>query len=410
MVAEFKDTIVLGGGLSGIGYLFNNKKAFLIEKNNKLFGHARSKKFENFFFDQGAHICHSRDKKWRELIDFNNLNKFDSSDVSSLKGGKWIGYPIQNNLKDIEEKEIALKEIKDCLNVSPRLDNYENWCLDVYGAHLTEEYYKKFTKKYWRTNMKDMNTEWLGGRIMPIDIKRVLSGYSGKSKPQAVFNEYYYPKEGGFEALFKKIKSKLSNESYILNSKVINIDLKKKSLLLDCGKTYTYKKLISSLPLTEFIKISNLDFNLESFKHNNLILTGVVSESPNKFPDWFYVYDQDIEFSRVMNISKLQGAPRNKTALQFETFRRCDEQYNIFELQKKIEKDICTLLGSKKEDLKIFHQKIEYSYVVPTHGIREQVDKIKNNLQRFNVYLIGLYGNWEYVWSDAAFMQGFNFE
>ena len=37
MVAESKDTIVLGGGLSGIGYLCKNKNAFLIEKNCKLF-------------------------------------------------------------------------------------------------------------------------------------------------------------------------------------------------------------------------------------------------------------------------------------------------------------------------------------------------------------------------------------
>ena len=49
MVTETKDTIVLGGGLSGIGYLYSNKDALLIEKNSKLFGHARSKKFENFF-------------------------------------------------------------------------------------------------------------------------------------------------------------------------------------------------------------------------------------------------------------------------------------------------------------------------------------------------------------------------
>ena len=90
------------------------------------------------FFDQGAHICHSKDEKWRQLIGFENLNEFTSSDVSNLKNGRWIGYPVQNNLKDIDERDIAFKEIKDCLQVKPRTDNYENWCFDVYGKHLTE--------------------------------------------------------------------------------------------------------------------------------------------------------------------------------------------------------------------------------------------------------------------------------
>ena len=411
MVTETKDTIVLGGGLSGIGYLYSNKDALLIEKNSKLFGHARSKKFENFFFDQGAHICHSKDEKWRQLIGFENLNEFTSSDVSNLKNGRWIGYPVQNNLKDIDERDIAFKEIKDCLQVKPRTDNYENWCFDVYGKHLTEEYYRKFTSKYWRTNMKDMSTEWLSGRIMPIDFKRVIAGYKGKSTSQAVFNKYYYPPDGGFEALFSKIKSKLAKGSYILDSKVVHIDLEKKLLYLECGKKYNYKKLISSLPITEFIKISNLNFNSEVFKYNNLILTGIVAKgSADSYPDWFYVYDQDIEFSRVMNISKVQKKVKNELALQFETFRRCDEQYNFIELTKKIENDICALLSQKKENMKIFHKKIDYSFVVPTHGIKKHVMNIKQSLKKFNVHLIGLYGNWEYVWSDAAFMQGFNYE
>ena len=50
-------------------------------------------------------------------------------------------------------KEILhLKKLKSVF-IKPRIDNYENWCFDVYGKYLTE-YYRKFTSKYWRTNME----------------------------------------------------------------------------------------------------------------------------------------------------------------------------------------------------------------------------------------------------------------
>ena len=97
------DYLILGGGLSGIGAAHGLKKNnfILIEKSKRLLGHEKSFKFKDYYFDSGTHICLSIDKKWLDKLNLEDALYFDNSDVKNYDESNWIGYPVQNNLKDI---------------------------------------------------------------------------------------------------------------------------------------------------------------------------------------------------------------------------------------------------------------------------------------------------------------------
>lgn len=94
--------IVLGAGLSGLGLLNKRKGAYCFEKNLYPFGHAISHKIFDIYFDEGAHICHSKNENWLKKLNLNNCVKHTKANVQNYHNGMWFGYPIQNNLYSLK--------------------------------------------------------------------------------------------------------------------------------------------------------------------------------------------------------------------------------------------------------------------------------------------------------------------
>ena len=106
-------------------------------------------------------------------------------------------------------------------------NNYYDWLLLNYGQLLTENYYQPYTKKYWRTDPKKMDINWVKGRLVQKNIYKTLySLFFQNKKSNLVYDQFRYPKEGGFFELFK---SQYKNKDIKLNSKVTKINLKKKN-------------------------------------------------------------------------------------------------------------------------------------------------------------------------------------
>ena len=408
------DYIIIGGGLSGLGFSHNVENALIVEKNESLLGHARSFEFKGFWFDFGAHICHSKDEDWLASLNLNTCVEHPVSDVLNYDGGSWIGYPVQNNLRDIaaEDRENAYKEINANLtNSKPDSASYFNWSNSVYGATLTEKYYRRFTNKYWRTSMEDMNADWLAGRVMPINKTLVDGGMLGEVQSQAVFNSYRYPKNGGFQEFFRPLME--TDNHVILNEAVTEIDFERRTVRLTSGALYKYSKLVNTAPLTEVVKMirgvpSYVTAAASRLKYLNLIVTAVVIndvEAAN-FPDWFYIYDEDIAVSRVTNISKVAGSSTEGVALQFETFRRNDEVYDLKEVLVDIVAGVKKLIGRDVLDSEVTHKFVRYSYVVPCLDTEMSRMDIIKYLSDNGVLSCGLYGLWNYVWSDSAYRTG----
>jgi protoporphyrinogen oxidase len=196
---------------------------------------------------------------------------------------------------------------------------------------------------------------------------------------------------------------------------VIEIECKNKLVYFSDKSKISYNSIINTMPINDIFNICNFEdkdilTTSNNLKYLNLIVSAVVIDDPDeliKLPDWFYIYDEDIEMSRVKNISKVIQDTSRKVALQFETFRRNDEKYNYEELLKKIEKDCCKILPKiDKKNISFKHVFTKYSYVVSC--INTEKDRL--NLIRFlksnDIYSCGLYGTWNYMWSDKSFFSG----
>ena len=416
------ETAILGAGLAGLGFYTATKCGLMFDKDERAGGHIKSIEVDGYFFDQGAHICHSKDDVWLSLLRADNSEKISSkiSKVLNVSGKDSFGYPVQNNLfkMDAEEKSSILKELwENSLNTEKKeFTNYEEWLKRQYGQTLYENYYLKYTRKYWRTIPSKMSIDWLKGRLISVDREKIISGLFGESaKSQAVFATFRYPKSQGFEFFFKHLYIDVPLE---LNHKVTRIDAINKVLYFEDKMPYKYNKLISSLPLTELIPMvdgisESAGAAVGDLKYLNLIQINLVlskgTDSELFNSDWFYVYDDDVDICRVSCIHNVRGGDTVRQ-VQAEIFRRNDEDRNIELLINKGVEDLARIMAFTNDE--IISQSssfIEYTYPVPLIGTGEIVETLKEELESLDIFSIGVYGNWDYTFSDLTFKNAYEF-
>ena len=412
------DIAILGGGVAGLGFYNGCKSGIIFEKDRRPGGHIKSIQIDNYYFDQGAHICHSKNPDWlRLLINKSLIINEKKSNVCNLKNGLVFEYPVQNNLfrQSTRLRTEVLKELWSEPNQKDVL-NYKDWFIAQYGGTLYEQFYKLYTLKYWRTDPSNMGIGWLKGRLLNVDKEKIISGLFEKPRDsQAIFNSFKYPKKGGFEAFFSHLYKDVPLQ---LNHEVDYIDVEKKIIFFTDKDPVEYSKIVSSLPLTKLVeKIHPLRLDLisktEKLRYLNLIqINMVVKQGSNTKlleSDWFYIYDEQIDISRVSLLNNVKGSG-DEIIVQAEIFRRNDEKWEVQNLVDKGVEDLLQIIGCDPVDVVLTaHSLIEYTYPVPLKNTSNEVRILKKDLRQLDIHTIGIYGNWNYTFSDLTYQNAYDY-
>jgi protoporphyrinogen oxidase len=412
--------IIIGSGLSVLGFLNSvrdQKNWICLDKNDYYGGHAYSHKIKENYFDEGAHICHSQNAFFKNFFNISdNNNHYIKSNVVNYYKSKKIGYPVQLNLYDLELKD-KISFLFDYIFMRKKTtNNYFDWLVNNYGTFLSEKFYRTYTEKYWRTNPEEMSNDWVSKRLIKKNfISSIKSIFFKPKSGEAVFNYFLYPKRGGFFNIFNK---KYINKNIQLKKKITKIYLKNKTLLINNEYLVNYDKLVSSIPLVDYLDLideipSNVVESLKSLKYTKLICYNLKIKKRIKYNfHWCYFYDKSIPFSRMSILSNLKNSNIDKDfyVVQGEVFRRNDENYDLIKLDKQVEDHLRDFFKLQDNNDIIFNEKkiIDKAYPVPLIDTKKNVKTIINWLEENNLKQIGLYGKWNYLWSDQSFIDGWN--
>tara|TARA_B100000989_G_scaffold293009_1_gene269778 strand:+ start:11051 stop:12340 length:1290 start_codon:yes stop_codon:yes gene_type:complete len=412
--------ILIGSGIASLGFLENIDKSQnfqVYDRNEYVGGHAYSFKIDDMYFDEGAHISHSNNKNFLKYIDAYNENKFRffKSKVCNFYENRKLGYPIQLNLKDLKFNE-KIKFLKESFTKTKKLEeckNYHEWLLNSYGKFLTENYYNLYTKKYWRTNPIDMSIDWTKGRLAEKKIINTIKSLFFNNKDNSlVYSNFRYPRKNGFFNIFKKKYDKFKIN---LDHNVEKIDLKKKKIYFTNNLVKEYNVIVSSIPLNEYKNIilnipKNIYEFLNSLKYTKLVTYNykLVKKINHDF-HWCYFYDVDIPISRMSLLSNISpNYDKKHLVVQAEVFFRNDEKFNNEKYDIKVREEIIKFFNLDDEKDILMEKKvfIEKAYPIPLLGHQNKINYVKDWLAKNNIYQIGLYGNWEFMWTDQTFFNG----
>jgi protoporphyrinogen oxidase len=371
---------------------------------------------DNFRFDNAVHLSFAKEQEVRDLFDKTPFYKHPPISYN-FDRKFWIKHPVQNHLYGLPVEE-RLEIIKSFITKNDKQEvcNYEDWLISQYGYEFANRYPIKYTNKYWTLDPKQLGIKWISNRMNKVALEDVLRGAMADSQENYYYTqEMRYPKHGGYQAFIQPMIN--DNQKNIhLDHIVTAIDIKNKKIEFTNGSFVYYEHLVTSIPLPELINsikvcnqsLKDLADNL-IFTSVDLISVGFSRPTTNKL--WFYIYDDDIFASRVYSphIKSPDNVPTGCSSLQFEIYssqlkpqtRSTDELYKnvIFALKKM---GIATA-----EDILFMHRKtLKYGNVVFDLGMEERRDQLIKYIMDYDIFPIGRFGLWDYLWSNQAFMSG----
>ena len=294
---------ILGGGLAGLSLAsFLNCDYEVLEKNTECGGLCRSLQDEGHTFDfGGAHIIFSRDENTLNTL-LNLLGDNKSRVYRDNKiyfKGRFVKYPFENGLSDLSEEDN-----KECLeaflnnNFEGEAKNLKEWVYSTFGSGIAEKYLIPYNEKIWNCPADQLSTSWVDGRIPKPPAEDIISASKGISTEGYTHQlYYYYPKNGGIQALIRAIEAKVGNVA--TGFEATHIKKEENWIVSDGTGEKEYSQLVSTIPLFELAKSMALPKEIEEaiagLKYNSLIsvMLGVDGKQEH---DYTAVYIPDSNF------------------------------------------------------------------------------------------------------------------
>jgi len=416
-----KSIVILGGGISGISAAYRLQrmgcKAVIYEANSRAGGLLDNFTIEGFRFDNAIHLSFATEPEVREVFDLTPYFSYPAIPWC-WDNGAWLKHPIQNNMFPLSVDERV--ELIAGLVARPNLEvkNYREWLIHQYGESIALRWPLPYTEKYWTVPAEELGTAWIGNRVRRADVQEVLRGaFSSETQNHYYATEMRYPKRGGFRAF---IEPMIAQTDIRCNHRASEICLKRRQVRFTSGELVNYEKLISTLPMPALINIidevpDDIRNAAATLFATSIDLISVCFRKPDVQPHlWFYIYDKEIFAARAYSpsVKSPDNVPEGCSSLQFEIYSSPrkpqihsveDMKANTMMALKKM-----GLVKSEGEIILMHHKHLPWGNVVFDLGMEERRALILNWLQKVGINSAGRFGEWDYLWSNQAFMSGIN--
>lgn len=414
-------TIVLGAGISGISAAYHlglkNIDATIYEKDSEWGGLCGNFTLDGFRFDKSVHLSFASDEYVQKLMYGETPYHKHAPEASNYYEGCWVKHPAQNNLFPLpaETKVKILSGFIENEGKEHEITNYESWLRAQFGDYFAEKFPMRYTRKYWTVNASELSTTWVGTRLSQPNIEEVLLGSYTSDIPNAYYaKEMRYPKKGGYKSFLTTMQKKCTIK---LNKEACAINPESKEITFDDGTVESYENLVSSLPIPHMIELlPNVPQEVVTASEKLLPSSvAIVSLGFNK-PDlakhlWYYIYDEEFLPARCYSpsIKSPDNAPDGCSSVQFEVYfsDRKDLALKGDALIDHIISNGIQMGLFTKEDIVVKDARIlPYGNIIFYEGMEADRQIVLDYLASLNIYGVGRFGKWEYLWTDQCVLTG----
>ncbi|MFH1403849.1 MAG: FAD-dependent oxidoreductase [Candidatus Altiarchaeota archaeon] len=418
------DATVLGAGISGLSAAYHLRKhgftPTLYEKEGEAGGLCKSGQYDGLVFDYGPHISFTSNEYVKGLFKDSVAGDYDDKQVSCLNywRGYWIEHEPQNNLHSLPNeivRDILLDVIHAKYDGNAEIMNYRDWCQKNFGVYFSKNFTDKYTRKFWTVEPQELTTDWIGVRVNPQDLGRMIDGALNTSGDNTHYASHFiYPRKGGFSSFLRLLEA----ESDIrLGTYPIEVDLQKRKIRFNKGIVEDYGILVSSIPLPELIAcIKNAPQEVceavNRLKWTSLrMLNFRVDHRASSPSQWNYYYDEDIPYTRIVYMSRFSedNAPGGCETMQAEIPYSPSKPLALEgdALTDEVVRCITRTEGIAADELEYLGDfDIKYGYVIHDIERKKALHTIHTYLDENDVYYCGRFGEWAYLWSDQALLSG----
>ncbi len=420
------ETLILGGGLAGLSAAYHSDREYLVlEREDRVGGLCRTNWYDGFGFDLSIHILFTKQPDLAELICTDLLGgRYHDHTRSSwvYSHGGYSGYPFQSNLYGL-----PVDVSSDCLLglIAARAAppgtpaNFAEWARATLGDGIADHFFLPYNERVWATPPEEMDFRWIADRVAVPDLESVVRGMLEPPVTRWGPNSsFWYPIEGGIEALPRGLVAKLDPDRVRVGTNVRTIDGVARTVTTDTGATVEYDDLISSLPLPVLVRM--VDDAPAAVREAaarlrwNTVYTVMIGVRRPEISDhhWVYFHEDEFVFHRIsypMNFSPTlvpEGCSSIMAEISHSSYRDVSGRDLVQETIDGLVR--AGVLRADDEIVLGMVAPIAPAYVIYSLDHEECVATILDWLRRVGIRTVGRFGEWQYFNMDQAIGSGRN--
>jgi protoporphyrinogen oxidase len=422
--------VILGGGLTGISAAMHLAAPWvLLEKNDRLGGHARTDEHDGYWFDKTGHWLHLRDPYTKKLIDDllgDRMTRVERK-ARIFSSGALTRFPFQGNLHGLPP-DVA----NECLlgfiqawhrrqtSAPPPPANFEEFIQQTFGPGIARHFMIPYNHKLWGVHPREITAAWCT-RFVPIPtLEDVVKGAVGASPPELGYNiSFLYPKQGGIETMTRALVGAIDPARGEVRTGTAPdlIDVERREVVVG-GERLRYRAVVMTIPLPELLKRTRgmppeveraaTQLRCTPVRYLNV---GTRRPPPADY-HWIYVPEEKYPFYRVGIYSNALPAmaPRGLGSLYVELSDRGPLPSGA--ARDALTRDVAHGLHAAgalaaPEDLLFadLHE-LTYAYVVFDDNYYPATETIRAWLEAHDIYPRGRYGFWTYNSMEDCILAG----
>ena len=313
----------------------------------------------------------------------------------------YVPYPMQNHLFSFPgaiRKNVRNEIVAPFPGKIPVV--LREWLISNFGRTLCELFFLPFHDLYTAGLTAKITTQDLFKS--PSDRGQILKGLKGKTLPTGYNTTFVYPKRG-LDHLIGKIESQCDVR---YNKRAVRVDAGKKKVFFQDGSSVLYKKLISTIPLNEIVKLCGLRQFERSDPHTSVLVLNIGAVRGRKCPKdhWVYIPKSRSGFHRVGFYSNVDSSflpntnqRKNLVSLYVEKAFRPGHKPHEVALAQLAGEIVAELKAWKYiQDVEVLSPTwIDHAYTWHLPGSTWREDAL-TYLKEQGIHSIGRYGAWRF--------------
>jgi protoporphyrinogen oxidase len=416
--------LVLGAGPTGLGAAWRLRELghddhLVVEAAAGPGGLAASVTDEaGFTWDFGGHVQFSHYRYYDRVLDtcVRDGWLWHQRSSSIWLGGRFIGFPIQQHLGQLEPEHYAsARRELEAPRPHAEPEHFDAWIVRTFGRTLADIFMRPYNRKVWGYPLEQLAYDWVDDRIAP----PCLDGHEAWGPNR----RFRFPRAGGTGAIWRGVAASLPAERLRFGQRAASVDAEARRVQLEDGSTLPYDTLISTLPLDFLVAHSGpwpsgvraaADHLLHSSVH--VIGFGFAGGRPEalRHKTWMYFPESRSPYYRVTVFSNYspQLVPDEPEAWSL-LLEVCESPHHPIDASRLTDQALEALrrdelLGEGAELRSVWHRRFEHGYPTPSIGRNAALAAILPTLEAARIFSRGRFGAWKYEVSnqDHSFIQG----
>jgi len=403
---------VIGAGISGLSVanllMENGNNVVVFEKNNQVGGLIKCTVEDGVLFHRvGGHVFNTKIGKVEDWF-WKQFNKDEDFVLAKRNakiwlGNKYIGYPIENYLYQLEMSVTTkiISELLDNILINKKeIDNFDDFLNLNFGKTLYDLYFKPYNYKIWNTDLSKVSLPWLAGKLpMPNIQDMIINNIYKADDKLMVHSSFFYPIKNGSSFIVNKLAKKISISK---DTEIISI-IRTNNCWKINGQLFDSVVFTGDVrKLHEIIQIDNSQIQIDCKAVRNLLSNGTSNALcyiDDSDLSWLYLPESNTKSHRIIftgNFSPNNNADKRLT---------CTVEFSGILSEEEMRNELIKLPGNLQP---IAFNQEPNSYVVQHSNTRELISKLKSVLKPFNFFLLGRFAEWEYYNMDKAIEAAMN--